>query len=54
MKKTVIAVLLLTVITLAEENPYYSWEEFECYAEADLSCEELAEQWEEEHEQDEE
>ncbi len=50
MRKLIAILLLLAVITAnAEENPYYNWEDFECYAEAGLSCEELAEQWEDEH-----
>ncbi len=54
--KNLLLIFAITMIAGATECPYESWEEFECYAEAGQSCEELMEQCleEEQNEKDEE
>ncbi len=53
MKKVLLLIALLIVTAIAEENPWEDEEDFECYAESGMSCEEMAEEWDENHPKDE-
>ncbi len=52
MRALLIALLLLT-FSMAEENPYDdNMEEYECYAETGMNCEESAQEWADENEEE--
>ncbi len=49
MKQILLILLMLSTLN-GEDNPWEDEEDPECYAEAGMNCEELAEEWAEENE----